>query len=60
MGYILENLDLDEIGEDIIEYIVEKFSDLKLSNEDMLKVIGKVEDYLEEAKQYIRESEKGE
>lgn len=57
MGVILENLDLDDISETIIENIVETFTDYKLSNEDMLEVVGKVEEYFDEVRAYVRESE---
>lgn len=57
MGVILENLDLDDISESIIENIVETFTDYKLNNEDMLEVIGKVEEYFDEVRAYVRESE---
>ena len=57
MGVILENLDLDDISEAIIENIVETFTDYKLSNEDMLEVVGKVEEYFDEVRAYVRESE---
>lgn len=57
MGVILENLDLDNITEMIIENIVDTFSDYKLSNEDMLKVIADIEEYCDEVKAYVRESE---
>lgn len=57
MGVILENLDLSDISEAIIENIVDTFTDYKLNNEDMSVVIGKVEEYFDEVKQYIRESE---
>lgn len=57
MGVILENLDLDDVSESIIENIVETFTDYKLNNEDMLEVIGKVEEYFDEVRAYARESE---
>lgn len=57
MGVILENLDLDNITEMIIENIVDTFSDYKLNNEDMLKVINDIEEYCEEVRTYVRESE---
>lgn len=57
MGVILENLDLDDISEAIIENIVDTFTDYKLSNEDMLEVVGKVEEYFDEVRAYVRESE---
>ena len=57
MGVILENLDLDNITEMIIENIVDTFSDYKLSNEDMLEVINDIEEYCEEVRTYVRESE---
>lgn len=57
MGVILENLDLDNITEMIIENIVDTFSDYKLSNEDMLKIIDDIEEYCEEVRVYVRESE---
>ena len=57
MGVILENLDLDNITEMIIENIVDTFSDYKLSNEDMLNVINGIEEYCDEVRAYVRESE---
>ena len=57
MGVILENLDLDDVSESIIENIVETFTDYKLNNEDMLEVIGKVDEYFDEVRAYARESE---
>lgn len=56
MGVILENLDLDNITEMIIENIVELFSDYKLNNEDMLKVIKNIEEYCDEVRAYVREN----
>lgn len=57
MGIILENLDLENVSEGLIENIVDTFSDYKLSNEDMLKVIDDIEEYCEEVRAYVRESE---
>lgn len=57
MGVILENLDLNDISEAIIENIVDTFTDYKLNNEDMSVVIGKVEEYFDEVKQYINGNE---
>ena len=57
MGVILENLDLDNITEMIIENVVDMFSDYKLCNEDMLKVINGIEEYFDEVRAYVRESE---
>lgn len=56
MGAILENLDLDNITEMIIENIADLFSDYKLSNEDMLKVIKNIEEYFDEVRAYVREN----
>ena len=56
MGVILENLDLDNITEMIIENIVDTFSDYKLNNEDMLKVINDIEEYCDEVRAYVREN----
>ena len=56
MGVILENLDLDNITEMIIENIVDLFSDYKLNNEDMLKVINGIEEYCDEVRVYVREN----